>query len=106
MGAGISRKDPYSLDVKSVKRFLPEVRGLGFSCILGGSPHPVRVTLRDSGDYARVLLYSFHTTTYQQFPWCANESAMILIRGAPRKETADSNLREAPHAGTFISPKP
>ena len=29
---------------------------------LGGTPHPVIVTIRDNRDYIRVLLYSYYTT--------------------------------------------
>ena len=29
---------------------------------LGGPPHPVIVTIRDNGDYIRVLIYSCYTT--------------------------------------------
>ena len=34
-------------------------RGLG----LGWIPHPVIVTIRDDGDYVRILLDSYYTTT-------------------------------------------
>ena len=30
--------------------------------ILGGPPHPVIVTIRDTSNYIRVLLYSYYTT--------------------------------------------
>ena len=30
--------------------------------VLGGPPRPVIVTIRDHGDYIRVLLYSYYTT--------------------------------------------
>ena len=31
--------------------------------MLGGTPHPVIVTIRDNRDYMRVLLYSYYTTS-------------------------------------------
>ena len=35
------------------------------TCILGGPPHPVIMTIRDTRDYFRVLLYSYGSHDYR-----------------------------------------
>ena len=72
-------------------------------CPLGGTPHPVIVTIGDNRDYIRVLLYSYYTTISgwggppKLSPCCrrmtAEQVSLVGFRGPTQRALGGSGLR-------------